>query len=67
MSDDSRRRRAAAAGIATAIPALGFILGPLAGTWLYQQDPHYPYVLTTLIMLPAAAMAFRVRQHLHVE
>jgi MFS family permease len=63
----SPREQGAAAGIATAIPALGFIIGPLLGTGLYQVNPHYPYVLTTLIMLPACVLVFRVRQHLHVE
>jgi MFS family permease len=63
----SAREQGAAAGIATAIPALGFILGPVAGTGLYQVDPHYPYILTTLILLPACIGAFRVRQHLHTE
>ena len=62
-----RARAGRAAGIATAIPALGFILGPVAGTGLYQLDPHYPYILTTLILLPACVVAFRVRQHLHAE
>ncbi|MFM7786415.1 MAG: MFS transporter, partial [Gammaproteobacteria bacterium] len=63
----STREQGAAAGISTAIPALGFILGPLIGTWLYQQDPHYPYVLTTLLMVPASVLAFRVHQHAHAE
>jgi len=56
-----------AAGIASAIPSLGFILGPVAGTWLYQVNPHYPYVLITLILLPACVGAFRIRQHVHIE
>jgi MFS family permease len=63
----SAREQGAAAGIATAIPALGFIIGPIAGAGLYQLNPHYPYVLTTLIMLPACLLVFRVRQHLHSE
>ena len=63
----SAREQGAAAGITTAVPALGFIVGPLAGTALYQINPHYPYVLTTLIMLPACVMAFRIRQYAHVE
>jgi MFS family permease len=63
----SASEQGAAAGISTAIPALGFILGPLAGTWLYQVNPHYPYLLTTLILLPACVMSFRIRQYLHAE
>jgi len=63
----SAREQGAAAGIATAIPALGFILGPVAGTGLYQVNPHYPYVLTTLILIPSCVAAFRVRQHVHNE
>lgn len=57
----------AAAGIATAIPSLGFILGPVAGTWMYQLDPRYPYLFTTLMLLPACIGAFRVRQHVHKD
>ncbi len=49
----SAREQGALAGIASAIPALGFILGPVAGTALYQVNPHHPYILTTLILLPA--------------
>ncbi|MBK6287119.1 MAG: MFS transporter [Pseudomonadales bacterium] len=63
----SAREQGAAAGIVTAIPALGFILGPIAGTALYQLDPHYPYVLTTLIMIPTSVLVFRVHQHLHTD
>jgi MFS family permease len=63
----SAGEQGAAAGIATAIPALGFIIGPVAGTALYQVDPHYPYVLTTLILLPASVAVYRVRQYLHME
>jgi len=63
----SAREQGAAAGIASAIPSLGFILGPVAGTWLYQVNPHYPYVLITLILLPACVGAFRIRQHVHIE
>jgi MFS family permease len=63
----SAREQGAAAGIATAIPALGFIIGPVAGSGLYQLHPHWPYILTTMIMLPASVLVFRVRQHLHTE
>jgi MFS family permease len=61
------QEQGAAAGLSTAIPAMGFILGPVVGTGLYQLNPHYPYVLTTLILLPASVFVFRLRQHLHAE
>jgi len=63
----SAREQGAAAGLASSIPALGFILGPLAGTALYQVDPHYPYVLTTLMLLPTCFAVFRLKQHMHGE
>lgn len=63
----SAREQGAAAGIATAIPALGFILGPVAGTWLYQYEPGYPYLLTTLLLVPTAIAAFRIRTHVHTD
>jgi len=63
----SAREQGAAAGLASSIPALGFILGPLAGTALYQVDPHYPYLLTTLMLLPACFAVFGLKQHMHSE
>lgn len=63
----SAREQGAAAGITTAVPALGFIVGPIAGTWLYEINPHYPYILTTLIMVPCSVLAFRLRQTLHAD
>lgn len=63
----SAAEQGAAAGITTAMPALGFIIGPVAGTGLYQLNPVYPYVLTSVILLPAAILVFRLKQHLHAD
>lgn len=63
----SAHEQGAAAGIATAVPALGFILGPIIGTWLYQHDPRYPYLFTALMLLPASVAVLRIRQHVHSE
>jgi len=40
------------AGLLGASPGLGFILGPVLGTALYQLEPHLPYLVTVLIMGP---------------
>ena len=63
----SAHEQGAAAGIATAVPALGFILGPIIGTWLYQHDPRYPYLFTALMLLPASVAVLHIRQHVHSE
>ena len=42
------------AGLASACPALGFILGPLLGTALYTLGPRLPYLLVVLLMVPLA-------------
>lgn len=40
------------AGLLGASPGLGFIVGPILGTALYQVEPHLPYVVTVLIITP---------------
>ncbi|MBV1882098.1 MAG: MFS transporter [Pseudomonadales bacterium] len=45
----------AVAGVIAASPALGFILGPLIGTALYQYSETLPYWFTTLLFVPLTA------------
>ena len=40
------------AGLLGAAPGLGFIIGPILGTALYQVEPHLPYAVTVLIIIP---------------
>lgn len=40
------------AGLISACPALGYIVGPLLGTSLYQLNPLYPYIVTLVIVIP---------------
>jgi MFS family permease len=63
----SAREQGSVAGMTSAVPALGWIVGPVGGTGLYGIDPVYPYVLAALILAPACVAVFRVRQHMHVE
>lgn len=42
----------AVAGIVAAAPALGYIVGPLVGTALYQVNPHAPHIFVALSCLP---------------
>lgn len=42
----------ALAGLTSAVPALGSIIGPVLGTGLYQVDPHLPYLANAALLLP---------------
>ncbi len=50
----------AVAGLVAAAPALGFIVGPLAGTALYQLHPHAPHLLVALSCLPLFLYMYRL-------
>lgn len=50
----------AVAGLVSAAPALGYIIGPLAGTALYQVDPHWPYAAVAVSFVPLIAYARRI-------
>lgn len=50
----------AVAGLVSAAPALGYIIGPLAGTALYQVDPHWPYAAVAVSFVPLIAYARKV-------
>lgn len=45
------------AGLTSAGPALGFIVGPLAGAALYQWASFMPYAVTTLLFIPLILFA----------
>lgn len=49
----------AVAGLVSAAPALGYVVGPLAGTALYQLDPRWPYLFVAVSFLPLIVYAFR--------
>ncbi len=49
------------AGLASACPSLGFVLGPLVGTGLYSVNHHLPYLLVMVMMLPLAVLVWRLR------
>jgi len=54
----------AVAGMMSACPALGYILGPVLGTGLYQIAPLAPYVLVCLLVLPLTVAVWRLgRRH----
>ncbi len=54
----------AVAGMMSACPALGYILGPVLGTGLYQIAPMAPYVLVCVLVLPLAVAVWRLgRRH----
>lgn len=57
----SQEEQGAVAGVTGACPPLGFTIGPLVGTALYQVDPHLPYLVTTLLYIPLAIFTWRVR------
>lgn len=49
----------AVAGLVAAAPALGYVVGPLAGTALYQIDPRWPYLFVAVSFLPLIVYAAR--------
>lgn len=57
----SQEEQGAVAGVTAACPPLGFTIGPLLGTGLYQLDPHLPYLLTTALYIPLAVFTWRLR------
>lgn len=50
------------AGLASACPSLGFVLGPLVGTGLYSINHHLPYLLVMILMVPLAALVWRLKR-----
>lgn len=57
----------AVAGVASSCGPLGFTIGPLLGTGLYQIDPHLPYLVTAVVYLPLLAFVWRARWTRHEE
>ncbi|HCE39536.1 MAG TPA: MFS transporter, partial [Alcanivorax sp.] len=49
------------AGLASACPSLGFVLGPLVGTGLYSVDHRFPYMLVVALMVPLGVLVWRLR------
>ena len=50
------REQGAAAGLASAMPGYGFLIGPALGTGLYSVDPFLPFLLTALVVLGGIAV-----------
>ncbi len=51
----SANEQGAVAGVIAASPALGFIVGPIVGTTLYQFGETLPYWFTTIVFIPLIA------------
>lgn len=49
----------ALAGLLSALPALGTIVGPLLGTALYQCVPILPYLFNVVLLVPVMAFAYQ--------
>lgn len=47
------------AGLTTALPALGSIIGPVLGTGLYQLSPHWPYACNIVLLVPVIVYAWQ--------
>jgi MFS family permease len=50
------------AGLTTALPAIGSIVGPVLGTGLYELSPHWPYAGNLVLLLPVFFYARRCEQ-----
>ena len=57
----SRDEQGGAAGLITACPAAGFVIGPILGGALYQSDPAYPPLFAGVITVLVLAYALRSR------
>ncbi|MDX1694165.1 MAG: MFS transporter [Ketobacteraceae bacterium] len=51
------KEQGAVAGLTSAGPALGFIIGPTAGAALYHLDGHLPYTVTAVLFVPLILFA----------
>lgn len=52
------------AGLTTALPALGSVVGPVLGTGLYELSPHWTYAGNLLLLVPVFFYACRqARRH----
>lgn len=49
------------AGLMAACPAMGFILGPVLGTGLYEVEPHMPYLLVMVLAVPLVLASWKIR------
>jgi MFS family permease len=59
------REQGGAAGIASSLPGLSFVIGPVAGTGLYQLHADLPYLVTALAMVPGIVVLLRLRATSH--
>jgi len=51
----------ALAGLTSACPSFGFIVGPLIGTGLYQLNQIYPYLFISLVFIPLIVFVYRIK------
>lgn len=63
--DSSEQGRVA--GLASACPSLGFIIGPLTGTALYSIDHRFPYIMVAVLMVPLAVLVWRLRRRTEIS
>ena len=50
----------ALAGLTSACPSSGFIIGPLIGTALYQLNTIYPFLFISLLFVPLIIFIYRI-------
>ena len=63
----SRDEQGGAAGLITACPAAGFVIGPVLGGVLYQISPTYPPLFAGLVTLIVLSYAMKKRANLIAE
>ena len=51
----------AVAGLISACPALGFIVGPILGGALYQFYPTSPYIVSAILFIPLVLFSWRMK------
>lgn len=55
----SAEEQGSLAGLTTALPAIGSIIGPVLGTGLYELSPHWPYAGNLFLLIPVLVYARR--------
>ena len=58
----SPEEQGSVAGVAGSCPPLGFVIGPLIGTALYQLDPVFPYLFALGVYVLLIPLCFRLKR-----
>jgi len=55
-----------ALGVISAVPAIGYISGPLIAAFLYQQNIYFPFYAATILMVIILLLSFIFKEKIHL-